>query len=281
MTKLPALPPLYQPSPNAQQQLALARKYLRPSAPSPEMQVAFQPILVLHCSLPSSLLCFISPSHSIFNLFTGEVLELAVLASVRQGDEAAFDRNFAQLRPYYLDARSAIPLSPQEALLSGIHLLVLLVQNRIAEFHTAVELLPDEVLATPEVAQVAQLEAWLMEGAYNKVLGARSSMASPYYLPLLDRLASTVRDEIASCSEAAYESLPAGEAAKMLRFSNETELSAYAGQRGWKLEGGRVWFPKGGQEGANGEEANGGAAPAAFDVIEHCMAYALQQERIV
>ena len=208
-------------------------------------------------------------------------MELGVLAAVRQADEAAFDRNFAQLRPYYLDARSAIPPSSQEALLSGLHLLVLLVQNRIAEFHTAVELIPDEILTTPEVSQVLQLEAWLMEGAYNKVLAARSSMASPYYVPLLDRLASTVRDEVASCSEAAYASLPAGEAAKVLRLNNESELAAYGGPRGWKLEGGRVWFPKTEKEGVNGEEANGGAAPAAFDVIEHCMAYALQQERIV
>ena len=214
--------------------------------------------------------------------FTGDILELAVLSSVRQNDDAAFDRNFAQLRSYYLDARSAMPPSSQEALLSGLSLLVLLVQNRIAEFHTTVELLPDEILATPEVAQVAQLEAWLMEGAYNKVLGARTSMASPYYIPLLDRLASTVRDEVASCSEAAYDSLPASEASKMLKFSSEQELSAYAGQRGWKIENGRVVFGKGSGAGAtaNGVDAgvNGGSA---FEVIEHCVAYAMQLERIV
>ncbi|KAL4519487.1 hypothetical protein Ndes2526A_g01907 [Nannochloris sp. 'desiccata'] len=243
MTKLPALPPLYQPSANAQQQLILAR----------------------------------------------DILELAVLSSVRQNDDAAFDRNFAQLRPYYLDARSALPPSSQEALLSGLSLLVLLVQNRIAEFHTTVELLPENILATPEVAQVAQLEAWLMEGAYNKVLGARASMTSPYYIPLLDRLASTVRDEVASCSEAAYESLPASEAAKMLKFTSEAELSTYSSQRGWKVESGRVIF--GGKVGANGGagvhgsvyevEKTGANGNSAFEVIEHCVAYALQLERIV
>jgi len=32
-----------------------------------------------------------------------------------------------------------------------------------------VQVVPAEVLAAPEVAQVVQLEQWLMEGAYNKV----------------------------------------------------------------------------------------------------------------
>jgi 26S proteasome regulatory subunit N12 len=164
---------------------------------------------------------------------------------------------------------------------------VLLVQNRIAEFHTTVELLPDDILAIPEVAQVAQLEAWLMEGAYNKVLGARNSMASPYYIPLLDRLASTVRDEVASCSEAAYESLPASEAAKMLKFTSEGELHAYARQRGWKIDNGRIVFGHGGASNgvangtANGVEGISLNGNSAVEVIEHCVAYALQLERIV
>jgi 26S proteasome regulatory subunit N12 len=154
-----------------------------------------------------------------------------------------------------------------------------------------VELLPETILATPEVAQVSQLEAWLMEGAYNKVLGARSSMASPYYAPLLDRLASTVRDEVASCSEAAYDSLPAADAAAMLRLSGEAELASYAAGRGWKVEAGRVVFPAkdavGAEvdgmavEGENGAPVIPAAVPSAVDVIEHCMAYALQLERIV
>lgn len=37
----------------------------------------------------------------------GQVLELAVLLAVRQGDEAAFERNYAQLRVYYRQGTSA------------------------------------------------------------------------------------------------------------------------------------------------------------------------------
>ena len=41
--------------------------------------------------------------------------------------------------------RSAVPADKQELLLAGLNLLRLLVQNRIAEFHTELELLPQEV----------------------------------------------------------------------------------------------------------------------------------------
>jgi 26S proteasome regulatory subunit N12 len=197
-----------------------------------------------------------------------------VLASVRQGDDAGFERNFAQLRPFYTDARAALPPSPQEPALAALRLLALLAHNRIAEFHTAVELAPEVVLSSPEAAQVLQLEGWLMEGAYNKVLAARASPASPYFAPLLDRLAGTVRDEVAGCAEAAYASLPEGEAARMLTLAPGAELGAYAAARGWAVAAGRVVFkPEGG----------GAAAPAvpALEIIDHCLTYAKELERII
>lgn len=40
---------------------------------------------------------------------SGEVLEQAVLLSVRLQDEAAFERNFLQLKTYYTDSRCAVP----------------------------------------------------------------------------------------------------------------------------------------------------------------------------
>jgi 26S proteasome regulatory subunit N12 len=123
------------------------------------------------------------------------VLELAVFLSVKAGDAAAFERNFSQLRVYYGDARglAGLPPSPHEPTLCALNLLRLLVANRIAEFHTELEVSPPEVAATPEVAHVVRLEQWLMEGAYNKVLDARAAASSEYFQHFLDQLSSTVR----------------------------------------------------------------------------------------
>ena len=108
------------------------------------------------------------------------MLELAVYLSIKQGDEAAFERNYSQLRVYYSDARALLAPSGQEAALAGLNLLRLLVQNRIAEFHTELEVVPPEVLQRPEVAQVRGLVGgrvgWVagqLRGGRGKGMGER------------------------------------------------------------------------------------------------------------
>ena len=112
---------------------------------------------------------------------TGEMLEIAVQLSVHLHDDAAFERNFQQLRALYMDTRcqlsphhlltvfmisrssasrkgvgrnsgrpfchgrSALPPSQCEGIITGLNLLRLLVQNRIAEFHTELETITSEV----------------------------------------------------------------------------------------------------------------------------------------
>lgn len=228
LTKLPALPPVYEQSANAQQQLLLAR----------------------------------------------QVLELAVYLSVKQGDEAAFERNYAQLRVYYADARALLPPSDQEASLTALNLLRLLVQNRIAEFHTELEVVPQQVLASNEVAQVVELEQWLMEGAYNKVLDARARAANEYWHHFLDQLSSTVRDEVASCSECAYASLTLADAQALLMLGSQAEAEAYAKQRGWEVAAGRITFKP-------AADKEGGAPLPSLEIISHCLNYAREVERIV
>ncbi|MCI08593.1 26S proteasome non-ATPase regulatory subunit RPN12A-like, partial [Trifolium medium] len=65
-----------------------------------------------------------------------DIYEHAVVLSVKIEDQDAFERDFFQLKPYYTDARNRLPQSPQEYPILGLNLLRLLVQNRIAEFHT-------------------------------------------------------------------------------------------------------------------------------------------------
>ena len=43
------------------------------------------------------------------------------------------------------------------------------------------------------MAQATQLEQWLMEGAYNKVLDARKAASDPSYAYFLEKLQSTIR----------------------------------------------------------------------------------------
>ena len=93
-------------------------------------------------------------------------------------DLKAFQRNVAQLRPYYTDFSSLLPASPRQADVTGLHLLYLLSQNLLADFHSELELLlyqasrasksAPSIIASPQVQYPIQLEQYLMEGCYHK-----------------------------------------------------------------------------------------------------------------
>lgn len=68
-------------------------------------------------------------------------------------------------------------------------------QNRIAEFHTELELLPSSALENPCIKHAIELEQSFMEGAYNRVLGARQTVPHEIYVHFMDLLAKTVRSK--------------------------------------------------------------------------------------
>ncbi|CAN6718512.1 unnamed protein product [Malus baccata var. baccata] len=159
-----------------------------------------------------------------------DIYEHAVVLSVKIEDQDAFERDFFQLKSYYVDARDRLPPSPQEYPILGLNLLRLLVQNRIAEFHTELELLSSAALENPCIKHAVELEQSFMEGAYNRVLSARQTVPHETYVYFMDLLAKTVRDELAGCSEKAYDFLSIKDARQMLLFPSDRELLAYVSE---------------------------------------------------
>jgi len=74
-----------------------------------------------------------------------------------------------------------------------------------------------------------------MEGSYSKVWNAREEAPAEEYKFFVDSLIGTIRNEIASCQEVAYESLPLKDAADLLFFKTRSELDMFARQRGWQI----------------------------------------------
>lgn len=67
-----------------------------------------------------------------------------------------------------------MPDSDYKNELLGLNLLFLLSQNRVAEFHTELELLPPELIQSdPYIRHPLALEQYLMEGSYNKIFLAK------------------------------------------------------------------------------------------------------------
>ncbi len=117
--------------------------------------------------------------------------------------------------------------------LLGLNLMCLLSKNKIADFHTELEQLPPDALhSNPYVRCPVRMEQFIMEGSYNKVLAVRDSVPAESYRFFVDRLLGTIRDEIASCMERAYESIAAKECAKMLQL-DAAAAAKYVSARGW------------------------------------------------
>ncbi|KAJ7937197.1 SAC3/GANP/Nin1/mts3/eIF-3 p25 family-domain-containing protein [Mycena leptocephala] len=178
-----------------------------------------------------------------------EILEIGAFWSIRTQDVPSFDRYFSQLQTFYTDY-TTLPPSQHEYAIRGLHLIRLLTQNRIADFHTALESLPAAAVDSPYIAHPVNLERWLMEGSYAKVWGARAEAPAAEYGYFVDSLMGTIRNEIASCEESAYESLPLKDAATLLFFSNQRELLVFSEQRGWQVDLtlGTITFEKKGEE---------------------------------
>ncbi|KAH7887867.1 SAC3/GANP/Nin1/mts3/eIF-3 p25 family-domain-containing protein [Phlebopus sp. FC_14] len=168
-----------------------------------------------------------------------DILEIGAFCSIRTKDVPSFDRYFSQLHTYYTDFRSSLPPSEREFPVRGLNLIRLLTQNRIADFHTTLESLPlpaDEINTNPYIKHPVNLERWLMEGSYSKVWNAREEAPAEEYKFFVDSLMGTIRNEIASCEESAYESLPLKDAATLLFFASQSDLLKFAQQRGWQVD---------------------------------------------
>jgi len=163
------------------------------------------------------------------------ILENGALLSLKRRDVPSFERFSTQLKIYYFDygKRYSLPHSALQYQILGLNLLRLLAQSKLDEFHTEVELIPSDKQNDIFVRQPLQLEQYMMEGAYNKVLQARTEVPSESYNIFMDQLMGTVRNAIAECIEKSYDHLRISDASKLLALSNQ-DLQNLATERKWK-----------------------------------------------
>ncbi|GAN06596.1 26S proteasome non-atpase regulatory subunit 8 [Mucor lusitanicus] len=204
-----------------------------------------------------------------------DILEAGAYYSVRIKDIASFERYIAQLNTYYHDLATVLPPSTQMYPLIGLNLLRLLSQNRLSDFHTALETIDlDQLQSNQFIKQAVDLEQFLMEGSYNKVWSTRSTVQGEEFMFFYDILISTIRHEIASCSEKAYEYLPLNDASTLLFLKNTEELLNFANERGWKVNPAeqKVYF---------GTEDDSIVEIPQEQIITRTLGYARELERIV
>jgi 26S proteasome regulatory subunit N12 len=226
-------------------------------------------------------------------------LELACFLSIRRGDLKGFERHVVQLKAYYTDAK--IQSEENKYTILGLYLVHLLAEDRIGEFHTELELIPLDDYAKPAIRDPIQLERFLMEGNYVKVLEGQKNLPQKYAPFFLEKLYDTVRQKVGASLERSYENLPAQEAAKMLILKDMPALQEFAmkenerkarneandtagdwtpslarrvplGLVRWEVKDGRLQFTQ------SNEKRMEGVTP---DLMENIIGYATDLERII
>ena len=163
-----------------------------------------------------------------------EALERAVLLCARSKQLDDFDAYYSQLLVYYRDVKCAsVPASPVQMLVTGLNLVRLLVGKRTAEFHSVLEQIPRADHTNMYIKYPAQLERYLMEGSYNKLLSARGLAPANEFVPIVELLESTVRSEVLECIPKTYTSITVPQAQKLLMLGSAAEVETAAARQGW------------------------------------------------
>ncbi|KAK4747936.1 hypothetical protein SAY87_014522 [Trapa incisa] len=150
------------------------------------------PAIVMLTEFESIMPLFEETSNAVHELtLARDIYEYTDILSVKMEYQDSFEQDFFQLKPYYTDVGNILLHIAWIVFYTGPQLLRLLVQNRIAEFHTELELLPSTALENPYIKHAVELEQ-SMEGAYNRVLNARQTMPHEAYAHFMDLLAKTV-----------------------------------------------------------------------------------------
>lgn len=169
-------------------------------------------------------------------LVARNALEIGALWSIAVKDIPSFERYIAMLKIYYTDYSNGLPESAYMYELLGLDLLCLLSQNKVGEFHTALERLPAAAVSdNVYIRHPIAMEQYLMEGAYNKIYLAKGEVPAEGYKFFIEELLLTIREDIADCVENAYDRIKPEDIGKMLYLASTNEILQYCQQRGWSV----------------------------------------------
>ncbi len=152
-----------------------------------------------------------------------DILELGVFLAIKSEDSSAFERGVSSVRPYYSSGAS----SENKITVIALNLLYLLVENKLADFHSELELLDDAQLNSKEIKFCTELDQHLNVGSYDQVLTSAKNPPTEYFHFFLRSLLDTVRINIGDCAAASYSKLSIGAAKSVLMFSTTEETLAF------------------------------------------------------
>lgn len=154
-----------------------------------------------------------------------------------QKNEKAFEISYLQIKQFYFDYKYLLPQSQRMEYFCGLFLLHLLSQNRITEYCSELELLELQHFDNQYISLPVDIEHYISEGNYSKLLSLQNALTDPSYLYYLSKLNSSIRYEVARSAERSFTSVSIVDACEMLLLKDQNELIAFINQEAQKNDG--------------------------------------------
>ncbi|XP_063933108.1 26S proteasome non-ATPase regulatory subunit 8-like [Zophobas morio] len=167
-----------------------------------------------------------------------DVLECGAIWCILKEDHQCFNRYMAQLKHFYFDLKQHLPTSPRQYEIIGAHLLNLLSQNRVPDFHSELELLDCASLHNNRfLAYPVLLEQYIVEGRTNKAFfEACQNPPTPYYAFFSRILENTTRRNMAVCIEMSFTCIPKEDVKRIFFTDDDQFIEELVAERHWILE---------------------------------------------
>lgn len=161
--------------------------------------------------------------------------------------------------------------------LLGVNLLRLLALDRIAEFHTELEVIPVARRGQEKFIQYPMaMEQFIMEGAYHRAIQGCRQTPSKLFDFVAHILGQTVRLQIAECVSRAYTTLTAKELAALLMLHDHKDLAAFEQKFGWHKDvNGHYNFSK-----SRAPDAEESRVPK-LSIMAQTLSFATELEKII
>jgi len=190
--------------------------------------------------------------------WTASEYEKEALRALRSKDMEGFPEAMAQLHfLYQMNAQQR----KNRQLMTGLHLMYLLVKNDRKAFHTLLKSLDDPDTQSTFISLPVQLEQSFDQGRYNHILLSEANLPDKNYQIFIPILTEALRQEIAQNMEVSYHQLNVKSAKELLLFQDDKEVQGFAAKRGWKMtngdSGAEYQFPQHGTKSISASSKSG------------------------
>merc|ERR1711976_937935 len=151
--------------------------------------------------------------------FVRKGYELSCLNDIQTNNFNIFQHHFACMKEH---SRVSHLISRENIKIFSIHLLILLIDSRLSDFHTELENLPQYLLSNKFIRFVLNIEHSLNTGEYLKILKSKPPKA---FKKVLEKLSISLRKSITSCMEKSYKQISSDAAIRLLQIKNQMDFN--------------------------------------------------------